>query len=49
MIVPAGTKHNVINASDSDDLKMYTIYSPPKHRAGIIQKTKKDAEDHLDD
>jgi mannose-6-phosphate isomerase-like protein (cupin superfamily) len=49
VIVPAGTRHNIINASDSDDLKMYTIYSPPKHPAGTIYKTKKDAEAEPED
>ena len=44
VIVPAGAKHNVINTSDSKDLKMYTIYSPPHHKDGIVRKTKKEAE-----
>lgn len=44
IIVPAGAKHNVINTSASKELKMYTIYSPPHHKDGIIRKTKKDAE-----
>jgi mannose-6-phosphate isomerase-like protein (cupin superfamily) len=30
-IIPAGTRHNVINASATKPLKMYTIYSPPHH------------------
>ena len=32
VIVPAGAKHNVINASKTSELKLYTIYSPPEHR-----------------
>lgn len=44
VIVPAGAKHNVINTSDSEALKMYTIYSPPHHQDGIIRQTKKEAE-----
>lgn len=28
VVIPAGAEHNVINTSDSEDLKMYTIYSP---------------------
>ncbi|MDD5414742.1 MAG: cupin domain-containing protein, partial [Smithellaceae bacterium] len=28
VVVPAGAKHNIINVSDSEDLKLYTIYSP---------------------
>ena len=51
IIVPAGSEHNVINISTSNDLKLYTIYSPPQHKDGIIHKTKKDAmtdeADHL--
>ena len=44
VIVPAGAKHNVINTSDKEDLKLYTIYSPPNHEDGIIRRTKNDAE-----
>ncbi len=43
VVVPAGTWHNVINASNSDELKLYTIYSPPNHPAGTIHATKADA------
>lgn len=46
IIVPAGAKHNVINTSASKELKMYTLYSPPHHKDGIVRKTKKDAEAH---
>ena len=45
VIVPAGTYHNVINASKVGQLKLYTIYSPPNHPEGTIHKTKKDAEE----
>ena len=44
IIVPAGAKHNVINISDKESLKLYTIYSPPNHKDGIIRKTKEEAE-----
>lgn len=43
IVVPAGTKHNVINTSD-EPFKMYTIYSPPNHQDGIIRATKKEAD-----
>lgn len=50
-IVPAGTKHNVINTSSDKQLKLYTIYSPPHHKDKIIHKKKAEAladkEDHL--
>jgi mannose-6-phosphate isomerase-like protein (cupin superfamily) len=51
IVIPAGSEHNVINLSSKSDLKLYTIYSPPQHKDGIIHKTKKDAmadeTDHL--
>ena len=36
-------KHNIINTSKDKDLKLYTIYSPPEHKDGIVHKTKDDA------
>ena len=44
VIVPAGARHNVINTSKSDKLKLYTIYSPPEHQDKVIRHTKVDAE-----
>ncbi len=44
VVIPAGAKHNVINTSAADELKIYTIYSPPHHKDGIIHKTKEQAE-----
>lgn len=43
-MVPAGTYHNVINASSTKPLKLYTVYSPPNHPDGTVHKTKTDAE-----
>lgn len=47
--VPAGTKHNFKNTC-MEDLKLYTVYSPPAHKDGTIHKTQLDAvqdeEDH---
>lgn len=49
VVVPAGMKHNFINTGDVD-LKLYTIYSPPEHKDGVIEKTKADEyEEHFDD
>lgn len=42
VIVPLGAKHNIMNTSDSEDLKFYTIYSPPHHKDGTIHATKAD-------
>jgi len=44
IIVPAGAKHNVTNTSDSEELKLYTIYSPAHHKDGIVRETKEEAE-----
>jgi mannose-6-phosphate isomerase-like protein (cupin superfamily) len=44
VIVPAGTKHNIINNS-TVPLKLYTLYAPPNHRDGVVHHTRKDAED----
>ena len=44
VVIPAGAKHNVINTSPTDELKIYTIYSPPHHKDGTIHKTKEQAE-----
>ena len=44
IIIPAGAKHNVINIDETTELKMYTIYSPPHHKDGIMRVTKQDAE-----
>jgi mannose-6-phosphate isomerase-like protein (cupin superfamily) len=43
VVVPAGTFHNVINASKKNPLKLYTVYSPPNHPDGTVHKTKKEA------
>ena len=44
VIVPAGTYHNVINASKKNKVKLYTIYSPPNHPDKTVHKTKADAD-----
>jgi mannose-6-phosphate isomerase-like protein (cupin superfamily) len=45
-VVPAGTKHNIIN-SGSEPLKLYTIYATPHHEDGVVHATKADADkDH---
>lgn len=50
IVVPAGTEHNVINLSPTEEMKLYTVYSPADHRDGTIHKTKAEAmadkEDH---
>ena len=44
IIIPAGAQHNVINTSENEELKLYTIYSPPHHKDGIIRATREEAE-----
>ncbi|OGG03962.1 cupin [Candidatus Gottesmanbacteria bacterium RBG_16_37_8] len=46
IVVPKGAKHNVINTSQTEDLKLYTIYSPAHHKDGIVRATKKEAEEN---
>jgi mannose-6-phosphate isomerase-like protein (cupin superfamily) len=46
IVIPAGTRHNVINTSKSKQLKLYTVYSPPNHPPGTVQKTKAEAVEH---
>ncbi|MFA6909233.1 MAG: cupin domain-containing protein [Patescibacteria group bacterium] len=44
IIIPAGAKHNVINLSHNEPLKLYTLYGPPHHAEGTIHATKKEAD-----
>ncbi|MFA7201780.1 MAG: cupin domain-containing protein [Candidatus Paceibacterota bacterium] len=51
IVIPAGTKHNIINTSESNPMKLYTVYSPPEHHDGIVRATKAEAmaqEEHFD-
>jgi mannose-6-phosphate isomerase-like protein (cupin superfamily) len=46
VVVPAGTNHNIINTG-SVPLRLYTLYSPPNHRDGVVHHTRREAEaDH---
>lgn len=50
VIVPSGTKHNIINTGKIP-MKLYTLYSPPNHRDGIVHHAREDAEadnEHFD-
>lgn len=52
IVIPAGTRHNVINDNDSEgEMKIYTIYSPPNHRDKVVHQTKEEAmadDEHFD-
>lgn len=43
VVIPAGSQHNIINTSSSEDLKLYTVYSPAHHRLDVVHPTKADA------
>ena len=43
VIIPAGSKHNIINNSATQELKLYTIYAPPNHPDGTVHKNKEEA------
>jgi mannose-6-phosphate isomerase-like protein (cupin superfamily) len=50
VVVPGGAKHNIINTGTAP-MKLYTIYSPPNHRDGVVHHTRADAEkdnEHFD-
>lgn len=48
VIIPQGTRHNVINIG-LEALKLYSIYSPPEHKDGTVHPTKAGAvEEHFD-
>jgi len=50
VVIPEGTRHNVINTGEGK-LKLYTIYTPPEHEDGVVRHTKADAEaseEHFD-
>lgn len=43
IIVPAGSLHNVINTSETQSLKLYTIYSPANHPENTVHATREEA------
>ena len=43
VVIPAGVQHNIINNSPQQTLKLYTIYSPPEHPDGTVNKDKAEA------
>jgi mannose-6-phosphate isomerase-like protein (cupin superfamily) len=51
VVIPAGTRHNILNDSPTEKMKLYTVYSPPEHQDGVLRKTKEEAmakEEHFD-
>ncbi len=43
IVIPQGTKHNIINKGE-EPLKLFTVYSPPAEDPGVSHKTKEEAE-----
>ncbi len=43
IVIPEGTRHNIINTSGTEAMKLYTLYAPPDHKDGLVHKTKADA------
>ena len=41
--VPAGSWHDIVNTGE-EDLRLYVVYAPSHHAAGIVQQTSADAE-----
>ena len=49
VVIPGGTLHNVINTSETAELKLYSIYTPPEHKDGTVHPNKEDEkEEHFD-
>jgi mannose-6-phosphate isomerase-like protein (cupin superfamily) len=44
ILVPAGTRHNVVNRG-AQDLRLYTVYAPPGHAPGTVHQTREEAEE----
>lgn len=45
-VVPQGVVHNVINTSDSEDLRLYALYAPPQHEDGTVDEEKPVNDEH---
>ena len=43
VLVPAGTWHDITNIGE-EPMRLYVVYAPTHHAAGIVQKTAEDAE-----
>jgi len=46
VVIPAGARHNIINTSATESLRLYTLYSPPNHPDGTVHKTKAEADEY---
>lgn len=46
VVIPARTEHNVLNTSDSEPMRLYTLYTPPEHPDGTVHATKAEADEY---
>lgn len=44
VFIAAGSRHNIINTSETEDLKLFTLYAPPHHAPGTVHETKESEE-----
>lgn len=49
VVIPEGTRHNIVNLSANEPMKLYTLYTPPHHKDGTIHKTKSEAAADMSD
>jgi len=42
VVIPSGAEHNLVNTSGTEPMRLYTLYSPPQHPDGTVQRTKAD-------
>ena len=40
VVIPPGSMHNIINLGTTR-LQLYTVYTPPEHKVGTVQRIKK--------
>jgi mannose-6-phosphate isomerase-like protein (cupin superfamily) len=43
VVIPAGVEHNLVNTSNTQPLRFYTLYGPPEHPDGTVHASKADA------
>jgi mannose-6-phosphate isomerase-like protein (cupin superfamily) len=48
VFVPAGVRHNIVS-DEEETMKLFTIYTPPQHAAGVVERTKGDAQAAADE
>lgn len=46
LIIPAGAQHQIKNTSETEDLKLNSIYTPPEHKPGRLDVNNPDKFEH---